>query len=108
MLVKNLRARTGFKIFWPRFLNLQTMAILLGSRKALPKVDDRAVLLLPCGAVSLTRRPWPVSAQSCSLVTHKFPSLSANKTGHILLGSKEQPRTGSAYFQKNNWLKAGS
>lgn len=43
--------------------------------------------------------------QSFSLVTHKFPSLSGNKTGHILHGSKEQPRTGSAVFSEKQLVK---
>ena len=45
-LSQNLRARTGFKI-WPRFLNLQTMAILLGSLKAMPTGDCQPLLLFP-------------------------------------------------------------
>lgn len=54
---ENLRARKRFKIFRPSFLNWQTMAILLGSLKAMPKVDYQAHGPTP-SAVALTRRAW--------------------------------------------------
>ena len=48
-----------------------------------------------------------MSAQSCFLVTHKFPSLSGNQTGHIIPGKQRMERGLGAGVTTYVWAGEG-